>query len=353
MLDLAVGMARSPEHQGSRAAPMTPETVCLWMSSGKPITAVALAQRVETGDVGLQDPVAEYVEGFEAHGKDGILVEHLLTHTAGLRAAPFNFPEQSWDAILEVISASRPEPRWIPGERAGYHPQTAWYLLGQVLQAVTDEPVSQVLRERVFEPAGMGDCHVGLTDAAHDKLLSAGRLAAMHGHANDREDPARLTTQPWLTAPRPGGNLVGSARSMVRFYEMLLDGVHGPAGSIDGKPLLQPDTVARWTSRRRVGLRDETFKAVMDWGLGFMVNNRRYAEHDPARMPYGFGPYTSERAFGHGGHQSSIALADPEHGLALAVHFNGMPGESAHRLRMFETLGAVYEHLGLLTKAAS
>lgn len=109
--------------------------------------------------------------------------------------------------------------------------------------------------------------------------------------------------------------------------------------------MLSPQTVEAITSPHRVGLFDETFKHTMDWALGFIVNSARYG---PDTVPYGFGPHASGRAFGHGGSQSSIAFADPEHSLAVAVICNGTPGEAKHQRRMRQVLAAVYEDLGLV-----
>ena len=40
---------------------------------------------------------------------------------------------------------------------------------------------------------------------------------------------------------------------------------------------------------------DHTFRHVMDWALGFIVNSARYGRDT---VPYGFGPYASDRTFG-------------------------------------------------------
>jgi hypothetical protein len=64
-------------------------------------------------------------------------------------------------------------------------------------------------------------------------------------------------------------------------------------------------------------------------------------------MPYGYGPHASRRAFGHGGNQSSMAFADPEHGLVVIAIYNGRPGEAAHAQRSRELAGVIYEELGL------
>ena len=98
------------------------------------------------------------------------------------------------------------------------------------------------------------------------------------------------------------------------------------------------------TARHRVGMYDQTFRHVVDFGLGFIVNSAMYGVDT---VPYGYGPHASPRAFGHSGAQSSVGMADPEHGLVIAVAFNGMPGEARHHARIREVLAAIYEDLGL------
>jgi CubicO group peptidase (beta-lactamase class C family) len=115
-----------------------------------------------------------------------------------------------------------------------------------------------------------------------------------------------------------------------RLYEMLLG--HGTRGSVR---LLSPVTVAAISARHRTGMVDETYGVVMDWGLGLVVDW------------YATGRYCSRRAFGHGGHQSSVAFCDPEHDLVVAVVCNGMPGRERHSARLDAISSAVYVDLGI------
>jgi CubicO group peptidase (beta-lactamase class C family) len=85
---------------------------------------------------------------------------------------------------------------------------------------------------------------------------------------------------------------------------------------------------------------------VIDWGLGLMVNSRH---HLGRATSYGYGDHASMRAYGHGGSQSSLACADPEAGLAVALCCNGMPGEPANHRRTQPVITALYEELGLAT----
>ena len=96
--DLAFGMARE-------GAAMTPDTIMLWMSSTKPITAVAVGQMWERGRLELDDPVANHIPEFAAHGKDAITIRHVLTHTGGFRAAVGPWTADPWDQIIAQICA--------------------------------------------------------------------------------------------------------------------------------------------------------------------------------------------------------------------------------------------------------
>ncbi|MGH8527151.1 MAG: serine hydrolase domain-containing protein, partial [Gammaproteobacteria bacterium] len=50
--ELALGESRA----GVR---MTAETLNLWLSAGKPVTAIAIAQQVERGQLLIDDPIAK------------------------------------------------------------------------------------------------------------------------------------------------------------------------------------------------------------------------------------------------------------------------------------------------------
>jgi hypothetical protein len=74
-----------------------------------------------------------------------------------------------------------------------------------------------------------------------------------------------------------------------------------------------------------------TFGHVVDFGLGVILDSNRYGS---TTVPYGFGVTSSEKSYGHGGARSSIAFADPENHLALAVCLVGLVPENIHQPRM-------------------
>lgn len=328
--DFAIGEAR-PEQ------PMTSGTIMLWLSAGKPVTAVAVALLWERGRLQLDDRIVEHIPEFVQNGKGAVTIRHLLTHTGGFRHVETGWPRRPWDEIIARICDASLEAGWIPGERAGYHVASSWFILGELIRRIDGRPFSAFVREEIFEPLGMRDSWNGMPA---ERFREYGdRIGFMH-----YRDRGELKLHPWHTelrccAASPGGNTRGPIRELGRFYESLLFGT--PA---DGTGVLNTETVAEFTRRHRVDIYDETFQHVVDFGLGFIIDSKH---HGAETVPYGYGKYCSPATFGHGGAQSSIGFADPDRGLVVAVVANGMAGEGRHNRRSRAINEAIYVDLGL------
>lgn len=317
--------------------PMTSGTMNLWMSSGKPITAVAIAQLWEQGELALDDPVAEHLPEFAREGKERVTIRHLLTHTGGFRHVETGWPESDWNEIIDRICAAPLEPDWFPGLRAGYHTSTSWFILGEIVSSKTGEPFPRAVRARVCEPLGMRDSFAALPAEFYDRY--ADRLAMVSYREGGELHPHDWETRERSAAALPGGSFRGPIRELGRFYEMCLND-----GALDGIRIVSPQTIAAMTARHRTGMYDETFQHIIDFGLGFIIDSNLYGAET---VPYGYGRFSSPRAFGHGGAQSSIGFADPEHGLVIAFVANGMPGEGQHNRRSRALVEAIFTDLSL------
>jgi len=328
--------------QNSPDVRMTTDTILPWLSAGKPLAVAALALLWQRNQLDIDDAVSEHIPEFAAHNKGSITIRHLLTHTGGFRWAEFS-PTSTWDQIIHCICDARIEPRWQPGHKAGYHAFTSWYILAEIVQRHYGKSFETAVRDEILLPLGMTD--VRFTISRRDQELLGSRLASLHGRLDSRPKKFSFDSADGGYACVPAAGARGPASQLGAFYEMLLRRGTTPAGDV----LLLPQTVEAITARHRAGMLDHTFKQVVDWGLGFIINSAIYGSE---MVPYGYGPHASARTFGHGGSQSSAAFADPEFGLAVAVIFNGMPGEIAHTRRIHATLGALYEDLGLSRAAA-
>ncbi len=340
--NLAVGLARP-------GVPMRPFTLMLWLSSTKPFAAVAVCQLWEKGKLSLDDKVSQHIPEFAQNGKEPITIRQILTHTAGFRGLIGKWEDQPWEKVIEVVCKAKLEPGWVPGQKAGYHLLTSWYILGELVRRLDGRTFDQYVREQIFLPLGMSNCWIGGMSRSTAKAYGD-RLGLMHDTSVEGAEPTihhPLDAEATLLTPRPAGNGRGPVRELARFYEAMLNG-----GQLEGTRILTPQTAEAMTAAHRVGMYDHTFRHLIDWGLGFIRNSAHYdrTAGNPDTVPYGFGPHASPRAFGHSGSQSSIGMADPEHGLVVTIVFNGMAGEKRHDARIRAVLAMLYEELGLVAQ---
>lgn len=319
------------------SVPMSPEAVNLWMSSGKPVGAVAMKLLEHDGLLDLDAPVADYWPGFGTNGKESITSRHILTHTCGIRTAEVAASSTDLDEVLAILEKAEIERDWIPGKRAAYHAFSGWQVLGEMVRRISGRPYDEFVKSEIFEPLAMESSTFVLSPEHAAKLRD--NFAPMYGRTSEGLKLYSEATPEFTSAfTRPGGGLHCTAHDLARFYRMVLG-----FGELDGHKLLEPSDVAEITSPQRTGMLDETFGQVMDWGLGIMLDNKI---HGPA-APYGYGAHASARTFGHGGRQSSTGFVDPEHELVVALVFNGMPGEPSHDRRLRQVTAAIYEDLEL------
>lgn len=331
LVDVALGLADA-------GVPMTVDTINLWISMSKPVMGVAYGQLLERGRVELDDPVGKYLPEFACNGKEPVTFRHLFTHTAGFRdawrewlAPPF------WDVVATICAAPQ-EQGWIAGETSGYNVVAAWYLLAAVLERVDGRDYRAYTRAEIFEPLGMGDCWIGIP---RERFRAYGeRVAVMHFLEDGewKKSPA-WGTEAGVAVLRPGGNGHGPMRELARLYEMLLG-----RGERSGVRVLAPETVDLIAMRHSEGRVDTTFGAIFDRGLGVVIDSKRYGDGFNW-----FGPHASDATFGHQGFFSSSSFCDPDHELVVALTYNGVRSfDPGHDRRIQETLGTLYEELGLI-----
>jgi CubicO group peptidase (beta-lactamase class C family) len=206
-----------------------------------------------------------------------------------------------------------------PGERTAYNSVAMW-ALAAVAERLTGEAFAELVRTEIFGPLGLMDSWIGMPVQVYREYRD--RFAIMPGFASSG-------TEAWVTWGRPTGGAHGPIGDLGRFFGALLE-----------HRLVSAPVLEAITTRHLCGAYDETLRATVDRGLGFQLGSS-YAGHS-------FGAHASRRAFGHGGRNWCQALADPVHGLAVAVYWNGRPDNRAHAERQPALLSAVYEDLGLV-----
>ena len=127
-------------------------------SIGKGAASTVAHVLAERGLFGYDTPVVDLWPEFGAHGKHKVTVRHVLSQSAGVPGIPLNTTMEDlcdWDKMCAAIADS--ELWWEPGTKVGYHAYTFGYLVGEIVRRATSKPISQVLRQEVSGPLGVGD----------------------------------------------------------------------------------------------------------------------------------------------------------------------------------------------------
>lgn len=136
-------------------------------SGAKFLTAIAINQLVDAGQLALDALLTDCLPFSFPHFDPGVTIHHLLTHTAGV---PDYFDEEVTEDF-EALWADRPMYRirrledFLPlfqdrpmqgrvGERFHYS-NSGYILLGLVVEQVAHQPFADYVAEHVFTPAGM------------------------------------------------------------------------------------------------------------------------------------------------------------------------------------------------------
>ena len=294
--------------------------VNVW-STTKGWLALAMHLLAERGLLDFEQPVAHYWPEFAAHGKEQVLVKHLLTHTSGLPAPSIKVPDDAlynWEAMVHALENST--LFWEPGTTCGYHAATFGWLNGEVLRRVSGMGVGEFLRTQIAEPL-QADLFLGAPVSETERvaetippgkvgqllfraIMAVGNRARRLAFTNPPRPTAAVNGARWRTAEIPSSNGHMSARGLARLYAPLALG-----GTWNGVTLLSPTNVVR-AGQEQVHVKDIVAGIQVRRTLGFMLP--------------GAGDPRPPTAFGHPGMGGSLGFADPARRLAVGYVMNKM-----------------------------
>ena len=184
----------------------------------KQFTAVLVLQLVEEGILDLDEDFRTYYPDFDTGGRV-VPLRRLLDHTSGMRGytemevfgrmATVAAPQ---DSLLRLVEQ---EPwDFEPGEALIYN-NSAYFLLGRLLDKVTAQRYGELLEERIFEPLGMEASHL----CTNDRVVPNRAHGYQAGSRGFRRAP--YLDHRW---PYAGGSICSTARDLVRWNQALHGG---------------------------------------------------------------------------------------------------------------------------------
>ena len=135
-------------------------------SVSKQFLGYAFAILHEEGKLNVDDPVGKYLDDWPTFEHE-VTIRNLLTHTSGYREAytmsnlsgrGVGVDRLSKEECLNVVRR-QPKLEFIPGSRYTYN-STAWVILAEILEKVTEQPAHEWVKENVLLPIGMKNTHI-------------------------------------------------------------------------------------------------------------------------------------------------------------------------------------------------
>ena len=192
--------------------PLRPDMVFRLGSITKQFTAAAILMLAEEGKLSLQDPIEKHLPGYPTQGHT-ITIEHLLTHTSGIQSYT-DMPGWMTSRILspmtvqELVDGFKREPmQFAPGERYAYN-NSAYVLLGAIVEKASGSTYEAFVTERIFQPLGMTASYYGSTE----RIIP--RRAPGYTREGDQPKNARYLS---MTQPFAAGSLLSTVADLARW----------------------------------------------------------------------------------------------------------------------------------------
>ena len=233
---------------------VTPQTAFILGSLTKSFTALAIMQLVEQGRVVLDAPVQRYLPWFTVRDQResaAITNRELLNHTSGI-------PKSAGLQIVrgEKARTQSQQAALMSGVRLAHAPGAAfeysnanYWLLGLVIEAVSDTAYATYVQQHIFAPLGMTRSFTSETEAERQDFARGYRIWFGRPRAEDL---------PFYWRELAVGYLISSGDDMARYLVAQLNG-----GSIAGRSVISAEALQQM----------QTPPPGMPYAMGWLADN--------------------------------------------------------------------------------
>lgn len=186
-------------------------------SISKQFTSMLIMLLVEEGKLKLAAPVTTYITDYPKNNGDIITIHHLLTHSSGIpnyTSFPNFFNEKSRDPyeVEKFIGEfSDLELEFEPGSKFSYS-NSGYFLLGAIIEKVTENTFEQELQNRIFSPLKMTN-----SGFDHHATILKKRAAGYSKNGSTYSNAAYLD----MSIPYAAGSLYSTADDLLIWDQAL------------------------------------------------------------------------------------------------------------------------------------
>lgn len=268
----------------------------------KPIVGMLAVQLASAGRLSLNEPVREFIDGFNRGPLRAITIRHLLTHTSGLPDMLLNNSElrTRHASQAEFVSETALVTPEFPAGTACRYSSMGFAVLAEVIEKTTQAPLPELLRRELFEPLQMQESWLGLPSSEFEQLqptLVPCELPIWQQQAPDWNWNSRY----WRCLGAPWGGMTSTANDLGRLAVALLNkGI-----SNDQQTIIHPVVISSSTQNQTCHMSGlaEVDRLHRPWGLGWRLN---WPDHATC-----FCDFVSAETYGHWGATGTVMWIDP------------------------------------------
>ena len=197
---------------------LKPENIFRIGSITKQFTAAAILKLEEEGKLSLQDDIKKFIDDYPAHGHT-ITVEHLLTHTSGIKSytgmREWNSEMRKKDFTpVEMIDFFKNQPMdFAPGEKFLYN-NSGYFLLGYIIEKISEKTYEEYIQETFFTPLGMKNSSYG-----NPSEVIKNRAAGYQKKDDEFVNAEFLS----MTQPYAAGSLLSTVDDLYTWYTAVMN----------------------------------------------------------------------------------------------------------------------------------
>ncbi len=251
--------------------PVTANTQFAIGSCTKAFTTALIGLLVKDGKVDIDKPVTTYLPGLNFYNDEmnnHITLRDMMSHRTGVSRYDYSwffFPSRSRDTLMQRVQYMEPSE---PLRRKWQYNNFMYLLQGMVVEKMTGKTWEENIREKFFQPLGMNNSNVSLTEwkKAPDLAL---------GYNVKKDELINKVDYYDISGMAPAGSINSSVNDMTKW---LMLWIH--SGKYQGKEILPAPYVNEAISSQMVmsgalPSKDRPDMYLANYGLGWMLSSYR------------------------------------------------------------------------------
>ena len=293
-------------------------------SAGKPFIASVIWKLVDMGKLDFEDNISKYWPDFGKNNKQEIKIKDVLSHTSGVSLSN-SLPDEDYtdlNRICRWLENYTPETK--PGTRIAYHEVTYGWIIGELIERVTEKSFEENFNDLVKIPLNLLSTKF-MTNKYNDLPLEVNK----HKSSNLNTIPMIFKLFALNKIPLISGTCISNSKDLALFYNEI----------INNNKWISKETKKKIFKVQAKGLDYNDKMRLVKLGLGIRFDGDIYYQKD-LDIP--------EKSFGHTGLVSSIGWASLDKNISVSILNNLLLSSGLNRYRLNTLSSAIKEDLNTM-----